>query len=1415
MATFVDPLGQYNFSLPLGWAYSVRRSHLITVTFVRVERVDERITVRAVPTHKAGVMDDEWRAETRRKAFRPELKVHDYNLGMKTGLFAYVPEKKDGGISAQAVVVRGSQIDVVIRHENLAGENEERLSPALSMLVRTLVIPTDLSPPLELSDQNLVLERLQRASDYAQREEWEKASKCASEASIMARDTYLRSAHGGAMFPEVPAVVVVIDALILKFRAIADIRLIRDAELLVNRAAFTTQKLPLLSTTRRRAVLKDLQERKEAVEKIQVEVIKTVALDESPGRKTIATRRYESLMHNATVAFSRNHKAAALVSMKIAVDDILMLHANALESIKAGGNEQSLVIQDDELTPETARDLIERFLQGELADALRTLSFIHRSLGELDEARAANRILIDMSQRLSTRAVTAGGHFEPRTGERRHLAATLLDELASQIILGTDETLDVDWNLDQAQLLLDELKEGAALRSRERFLRETWTKMKGQDADLRFDQTPWIRDNVISFLNEDEMGILADWALSPDDWIDNMPYPSAGVPLEVLSKGPAAIIRYAVEHFPEHQAVKFWRATDSDTDEPSLRLAEKIKGEFLDDVNWRRGWASAVLRALDAALPLDHPGLLVGLEFARACLVQPAVLLAAMVETMTDKAQRPLVPDEDITQMAATYTPTYDSPPFGDRIVRRVLTSLDYLVALQELSSTRFEDVLADIDSAVHPDFTRAKMHLDKLPDGFLAGQSIHSGGVGAAIGLLLRHTSEKLEQAGDLETLQSLSSPAIRLSARYGCLVDFLFVVHRVAAGAMRERPPQQALEVIQHVGQAALWLGDAELEATVQHAIGLMLRQGNLRGIPGVIEAIPAFQRAATLYDQLRDTVGAAGALTDLSAMLVGYREPLEKIESGRDWLAYTRRYLTEAMVRLVQHEKHPNSKTYLGEAFQNLARMHLGRDQAASRQAATRCVSLAKSIGFEGLVKRGTETYTLAGGDPKNLATSFLPTAKEIIASTRTEVEKELGDIRLFSNRSGCLNAVLDSLFDHAVRSIEDPQAAAQLIQQIEADRGYTYNRWLSNVEPVTMRRLTEELADDPTQPVLAVYLVTRSGIGLIVLDRDQPARFHLVDVSFEDAGQMVFEHLSALDKNSRLRGGLPWQKFQERFVSDGTKLVAPLEPFVEQGRPICLVPHGVLHGAALHTLGCSPGQEPIGLRTPVFVNPSLTNWMTSRHNTSQSSGAIVATTFPKEELDVFEIDNEITALLSQAIRGEITQPSPHATNLRSISTDPPFQVLHLSSHGMFDPEAVEMGLLMARDGRLPPPRRGNIATIRKHLARPSDIRRQGFAAKLTFLASCVSSRNAEYPGDDLMGLTRAFFASGATDLIAGAWSVISKEVPIFTLRFYAELVQNQSVSHAMLAARREASRIHPSPYFWGVFQHQGANINPLTK
>jgi len=1396
MTAFADPLGQYTFALPLGWAYVSARSHLIAVAFALPERLEERISVRARPTCHRGASDADWRASAVQQLFEPHVEAHPYQNGSRIALFTNLPALTERA-KTQVVLVRGNHLDIEARHESHSTASEG-LTAALAMLVRTLILPTDLAPPPELGDQAAFARVMGEAAHAAAEGKWETVTGLAARARVIARDSYLASLCRGALLPEVPAVTGLVDALIAEFRATTDISLARAAEQLIERALFTTQHLQVpLPPGRRQQVLEDLQIRRSTVLRLQESVIQAVWSDAQPGGP-LPMLRHEFLEAQAAMALERGEYRSALRLAQMSVEDVLAVLHRVLESRNFRDDEVVEFSNGQQVTGRVAKDISLRFSEGALADATRTLSLAHRALGQYARAREADTLLITLSQRLSTRASMANGHFEPRQGERPLLAAAILDRAASDLLYSEEQT-DVTWDLDQASLLLEELKEGADLRAFERVLRATWLAVKGKRPDLRFDRTEWVRHHVISDVPIDTLRKLCEWAL---------PTESTPVPEAVLGRGPGAVIDHALRNHPECPASELWRLTGLEAPEDAARRTDAMLGRWLGDLDWHRGWAAAALRALDPRLPLGHSGLLEVILFVRGNLVQPTRFIGADLE-----------PESDPEAREAVAGPVFASSPFGDPVVRDVLEAIDGLVALHEYQASRVHDLLANLAvPGQHPELEIARQCLATLTPGHLAAATRRTGGAGAAAVMFLRAAVERAEAAGHTLQLRALLGPTLRVAGRYACTADFLMAVHLAAAVTFRSQPSLGLLTLQQHLRLGAVWLGDASLEATVNHAIGLMLRQG-MRGTAGILAAIAAFQRAATLRSQLGDELAAAGTLTDLSALLIGCQHVLHDAEPERDWIQLALRYLDEAMALLVGGDDHELRRRYLGEAYQNLARLQLGRDAAASRRAAQRCLVLAESIGFNSLIERARQTLALAsheapspGDDPQADAAGPSPTVEEVLSATREQVDEHLRDLRRFASRSGHADAVLDALLEEST-----PRTLARLLGQVEESRGFTYNRWLPEPRQFNYRRLMLELENDSAGPVFAVYVVARSRIHLIVIEAGLAPRMLSLDLTSAQVAEMVDEHLAALVKHRRTRGSLPWSRFQERLLTEGTKLVRPLAPYVEQERVVCVVPHGVLHGVPLHTLPLTPGAQPIGLMAPIFVNPSLVNWLAARHNSGLAGGALAATTCPADELSQFGESQRIAILLASGLKENVVHLTPEATHLGAIAATPPYRVMHLASHGMFDPESYEMGLLLARDGRLPPPppRIGFDAAVREHLVHPQAIYRQGNVAKLTFLASCVSSRNASFPGDDLIGLTRAFFAGGATDLIAGAWTVLSKTVEPFAERFYTELLHGASVAHAVLAARRALSDTYPSEFLWGVFQHTGANINPLPE
>ncbi len=97
----------------------------------------------------------------------------------------------------------------------------------------------------------------------------------------------------------------------------------------------------------------------------------------------------------------------------------------------------------------------------------------------------------------------------------------------------------------------------------------------------------------------------------------------------------------------------------------------------------------------------------------------------------------------------------------------------------------------------------------------------------------------------------------------------------------------------------------------------------------------------------------------------------------------------------------------------------------------------------------------------------------------------------------------------------------------------------------------------------------------------------------------------------------------------------------------------------------------------------------------------------------------------------------------------------------------------------------------------------------APTLVFLSACDTGRAEVSGGDEIVGLTRGFFVSGAPSFINTLWAIDDQATSMLAQRFYKNmLVRNMDKA----AALREA-KLHlvqngfESPYYWGAFVLHG--------
>lgn len=129
----------------------------------------------------------------------------------------------------------------------------------------------------------------------------------------------------------------------------------------------------------------------------------------------------------------------------------------------------------------------------------------------------------------------------------------------------------------------------------------------------------------------------------------------------------------------------------------------------------------------------------------------------------------------------------------------------------------------------------------------------------------------------------------------------------------------------------------------------------------------------------------------------------------------------------------------------------------------------------------------------------------------------------------------------------------------------------------------------------------------------------------------------------------------------------------------------------------------------------------------------------------------------------------------------------RLIHLACHGHYRADNAMFSAVQLADGALT----------------AMDIERLRLPDSLVVLGACESAGMDNQGGDEMLGLVRAFFAAGATRVLASHWPVDDAATVIWMDHFYAALRAGQPPSAALRVARSALRQSHPHPCHWAAF------------
>jgi len=140
---------------------------------------------------------------------------------------------------------------------------------------------------------------------------------------------------------------------------------------------------------------------------------------------------------------------------------------------------------------------------------------------------------------------------------------------------------------------------------------------------------------------------------------------------------------------------------------------------------------------------------------------------------------------------------------------------------------------------------------------------------------------------------------------------------------------------------------------------------------------------------------------------------------------------------------------------------------------------------------------------------------------------------------------------------------------------------------------------------------------------------------------------------------------------------------------------------------------------------------------------------------------------------------------------------FGIIHLASHGEFDPINPLFSALKLSKGERNETD-GNLET--------QEVFGLNLKADMVVLSACQTGLGKITPGDDIIGLNRAFFYAGTHTLISSLWRVSDISTAILIKNFYRQYLHNnkaESLRQAIFHVKKE----YPHPGYWGAFNLVG--------
>lgn len=262
-----------------------------------------------------------------------------------------------------------------------------------------------------------------------------------------------------------------------------------------------------------------------------------------------------------------------------------------------------------------------------------------------------------------------------------------------------------------------------------------------------------------------------------------------------------------------------------------------------------------------------------------------------------------------------------------------------------------------------------------------------------------------------------------------------------------------------------------------------------------------------------------------------------------------------------------------------------------------------------------------------------------------------------------------------------------------------------------------------------------------------------------------------------------------------------LVTPLAEHLI-GRRLIVVPHQHLHYVPFSAL--SDGEGYLSERFELAILPSASSLRFIQQNASAPDSRTPPSVFGNPTSDVPELPSlEHASQEAEAVAGLLRVSAylgNKATEAQLRLASAGAKVVHLAAHGGYNAANPLYSTIYLAPGD------GQDGRLETHEVYGLDLK----GNDLVVLSACETNIGDLSAGDEVVGLTRAFFFAGAPTVVASLWCVDDAATGALMTAFYRHWLQDgMSKAQALQAAQADV-RSDPrwaSPFYWAGFVLNG--------